>query len=111
MTVRKVRPILDDEATPPVDERENATVVAAALRGDRQEASNKVASGQRRINLIWEVSQSAIALMVTCAIVVAALTDRSSLELSNAFFLIIGFYFSRTNHEREGGVRENQSGR
>jgi hypothetical protein len=68
--------------------------------------------GQRRVNLIWEVTQAFIALMVSgVTLVVSALviernpTDTAStLLLSNAFFLIIGFYFGRTNHERTGGT-------
>ncbi len=31
------------------------------------------------------------------------------LLLSNAFFLVIGFYFGRTNHQRQGGVGGGES--
>lgn len=69
-------------------------------------------AGQRKINLIWEVTQSAIALLaMSTALVVSsklALSDRQS-EAAYVFLtgmagLIIGFYFSRTNHSAIGGV-------
>jgi len=80
-------------------------------RGLAAEAGN-VALGQRRINLIWEVTQAVVALSVTMVTlyVSAALTlsakgdQAAALLLSNAFFLVIGFYFGRTNHQRVGGV-------
>lgn len=69
-------------------------------------------SGQRRINLIWETTQAIIALGVTggTLYVAARLALRQQAEvgafllLSNAFFLVIGFYFSRTNHTKTGGI-------
>lgn len=69
-------------------------------------------SGQRRINAIWEVTQAIIALMVTGASIYAAveITLRSDMDkmafifLSNLAFIIIGFYFGRTNHSRTGGI-------
>lgn len=62
-------------------------------------------AGQRNINLIWEVTQAVIAIAVVIANLVGAfyLPDQNPL-LSNGFFLIIGFYFGRTNHARLGGV-------
>ncbi len=69
-------------------------------------------SGQRRINAIWEVTQAIIALAVTLQTlrVAAAIALKDAAQtaafllLSNAFFLVIGFYFGRTNHQRQGGV-------
>lgn len=66
--------------------------------------------GQRRINLIWEVTQAAIALAVTTSTLYVAAKlavlrpaeTAAFLLLSNAFFLVIGFYFGRTNHARMG---------
>ena len=69
--------------------------------------------GQRRVNLIWEFTQAAIAIIISLAIVIVGVYDgiaTHSLDvqvpstLSNAFFLIVGFYFSRTNHQAIGGV-------
>lgn len=79
----------------------------------RQSSSDAVAVGQRKVNIIWEITQSAIALSVTiCSLTVlvaAGLSpDIKSTEfpptLGNALFLIVGFYFSRTNHAAIGGV-------
>lgn len=83
------------------------------------EADAKRTAGQRTINAIWEVTQAVIALSVTLSTLFAATTlvisgkpaDAAFLLLSNAFFLVIGFYFGRTNHTRMGGVGANESGR
>lgn len=77
----------------------------------------RVSYGQRRINIIWEVTQALIALLVTgtTLFVAASLAVRGGADmvtfglLSNGFFLIIGFYFGRTNHTRQGGIRPNDS--
>lgn len=64
--------------------------------------------GQRRVNLIWEVTQAVIAIMVVGTTLSAAL--RSSDERSAFIYLattggaVIGFYFGRTNHTKTGGV-------
>jgi hypothetical protein len=71
------------------------------------------ALGQRRINLIWEATQAAIALSVIWGSMGAAIwiTVRDPanrlmafLFLSNVVSIVIGFYFGRTNHQRIGGV-------
>ena len=62
--------------------------------------------GQRTINLIWEVTQGMIAIGITFAVIYCATATIMSDVLTNAFFLIIGFYFSRTNHAAIGGVGE-----
>lgn len=69
-------------------------------------------AGQRQINRIWEITQALIAVSVAGATLYVASTlsiysqgDMAAfLLLSNAFFLVIGFYFGRTNHQRVGGV-------
>lgn len=76
-------------------------------------------SGQRKINLIWEITQSLVALAVTISTLTVAarlaLTGGGDhgafLLLSNVFFLVLGTYFSRTNHVRIGGVGKEQGGR
>ena len=81
-------------------------------QGARHSEKARQTAGQRRINILWELTQAIIAIAVTLATlyVSAKLTiDGSSdmaafLLLSNAFFLVIGFYFGRTNHTRTGGV-------
>jgi len=65
--------------------------------------------GQRRVNLIWEITQAIIAIIVTVSTMAVAVRRSWSIDeypviLSSAFFLIIGFYFSRTNHTAIGGT-------
>jgi len=75
------------------------------------EEEDRHTASQRRVNMVWEYTQSAVALLVTattlgiCVALVARGNDVMALQLmSSAFFLIIGFYFGRTNHQRVGGV-------
>lgn len=82
-------------------------------------AEAKRTAGQRVINAIWECTQAVIAVSVTLATLYTAVNlalsgnkeDAAFLLLSNAFFLVVGFYFGRTNHTRMGGVGQNEAGR
>jgi len=75
---------------------------------DTTREEDRHSSGQRRINLIWETTQATIAVIVTTATLYVAAQialkepeqTAAFLLLSNAFFLVIGFYFSRSNHNR-----------
>ena len=101
-------------------DRESASVRLAATVASPTTTSeqDRKTAGQRRVNIIWEVTQAAIALFVTVATLFVAsklaLADRGEtaafLLLSNAFFLVIGFYFGRTNHQRTGGVGGESAG-
>jgi len=62
-------------------------------------------SGQRRVNIIWELTQAIIACSVTVGTIYAAMARIEAAVLSNAFFLVVGFYFGRTNHQRVGGIQ------
>lgn len=68
------------------------------------EENDLMTKGQRHINRVWEYNQAAIALLITGAVIYCAVNEITSQELSNGFFLIIGFYFSRTNHQATGGT-------
>lgn len=80
------------------------------------EQEDIVTAGQRRINLIWEHTQAAIALMVClCTMAAGMITviatmfyDKADAQiptiLAVAFGTVIGFYFSRTNHTAIGGI-------
>lgn len=64
-------------------------------------------ASQRKINSVWEYSQAIIALTIVLANVAAAFIHTvgdAKLHLANAFFLIVGFYFGRTNHTNVGGI-------
>lgn len=67
-------------------------------------AEDTTTAGQRKINLIWEGTQAIIAAIVTLALIYTSVQGIDAAELKNAFFLIIGFYFSRTNHQAIGGI-------
>lgn len=62
------------------------------------------AAAQRRLNMIWEYTQAAIAVSVVAANLMFAfvVSAGGSRLLESAFFLVIGFYFGRTNHARIG---------
>jgi len=62
------------------------------------------AAGQRHVNITWEYTQAIIAVIITIAVVCSAFAHVTSPEVTNAFFLIIGFYFSRTNHTAIGST-------
>ena len=68
------------------------------------EQQDIIVAGQRKINLIWEATQSFTALLITVAVIYLAVNKIDSPEVKYAFFLIIGFYFSRTNHQAIGGI-------
>lgn len=72
-------------------------------------------AGQRRINLIWEITQAIIAIAVTLGTlwIIGSLLlrdgssdsrDTAFLLLSNAFFMIMTSYHTRTNHTKTGGI-------
>ena len=60
---------------------------------------------QRTVNMLWEGTQAIIAASVTVAFIIAQFKSVESNTLNGAFFLIIGFYFGRTNHTNVGGVK------
>lgn len=68
-----------------------------------------VTAGQRKINLIWEYTQAAIAISVVVVSMIAAVIAMISGKEVSAFLSfvcgnVVGFYFSRTNHAAIGGV-------
>lgn len=73
------------------------------------------AEGQRQINRVWEYTQSGIAIAVVAANIVyefvrlfiKSIDPGSGKLLEYAFFLVIGFYFGRTNHARMGDTPAN----
>jgi hypothetical protein len=80
------------------------------------------AAGQRHINVKWETTQQIIAVVIASAVTVAcswlivggkddSLRTPAFMLLSNAFFLVVGTYFQRTNHTKTGGVSATDVGR
>jgi hypothetical protein len=79
-------------------------VINKPMPATTTEQEDIVTAGQRRINIIWEVTQATIAITCTGAMIYCGIKKIDATELKNAFFLIIGFYFSRTNHTAIGGT-------
>lgn len=61
-------------------------------------------AGQRRVNLIWEGTQATIAILITGAMIYSEIKNLDSVAIRMGFSLIVGFYFSRTNHQAIGGI-------
>jgi hypothetical protein len=55
-----------------------------------------------RINLIWEITQASLAVMLLFGCIITSMFEfhEPSETLRNALFVVIGFYFGRTNHHR-----------
>jgi hypothetical protein len=74
------------------------------------ERSAATLRGQQKVNLIWEFTQAAIAVLITMAIVTASImvlvTGKGEIPniLCAGFGLVVGTYFQRTNHIKIGGV-------
>lgn len=68
------------------------------------EQQDIVTAGQRFTSNIWELTQAAVAVMTTMAMIYTAIMQIESLVLTSAFFLIVGTYFNRTNSHLIGGV-------
>src|SRR3989304_1911132 len=92
-----------------------ATTPAAQTSAAPPPAAEETARGRRRVNFLWEVTQSLLASVVTltgmsmCVVVVIRGSAIPEL-LSMSVGLIIGFYFGRTNHTAMGGVGRAQVG-
>ena len=89
-------------------ERENDK--SADLQAERLSAE-KMMAGQRRVNLIWEFTQSLIALIVVCSAMATGIVGylRNNPQptptiVTVAFGTVVGFYFGRTNHAAIGGL-------
>jgi hypothetical protein len=94
-----------------VHEKVGETVTGTTILQAPPSESALTTAGQRRINVIWEMTQAIIAIVVVLAnilvwifIVFNKVTEEIPSGLTNALFLVVGFYFSRTNHQAIGGV-------
>lgn len=108
-------------------DKSSATVIkgeGVTLSPRTTEQDDLVTEGQRRINLIWETTQSRIAIFVVGSGILVnsilvgsiiffnrevSVTQLSLISISLQFInltvgIVIGFYFSRINHQAIGGV-------
>lgn len=107
----------------PIDKTASASAAQTAAHSEDEESLR--AKGQRWTSILWETTQATIALLVTgtgmyTAAQLALRNDEEAnaksmaitafLLISNTVFLVIGFYFGRTNHQRVGGVGGDQTG-
>lgn len=70
-----------------------------------------VTAGQRRINLIWELTQASVALSITGAVIFCEIYGIEAPTVKLMFVAIASTYFARTNHTKIGGVGPRQEGR
>lgn len=81
--------------------------------GDPAGAARALATSRRnRINVLWEVTQAFLAMTLTLAAAYSAVvsTRAESETLKNALFVVLGFYFGRTNHSRPTPTDTNGNG-
>jgi hypothetical protein len=66
--------------------------------------------GQRRINLLWETTQSVGAMMLMATACYALIRGQT---LPSEFWLLLGVvvnsYYQRTNHTKVGGISDTDS--
>lgn len=67
-------------------------------------ASALKTSGQRKINLIWEATQGAVAFSITIAVIYCDVNGIKTENIGKAFILVVALYFIRTNHTKTGGI-------
>lgn len=70
-----------------------------------------ITAGQRRINVIWEITQATVTVLITLAAIYCGVAGVKSEVLNFAFIAIISTYYARTNHTKIGGVGANDFGR
>lgn len=78
------------------------------LTTEVQQVAQKVASRKNVINIVWEVTQAFLAISLTLAAIYASVRTPSDVPqtLENALFVVLGFYFGRTNHARPTPLAE-----
>jgi len=83
----------------------------ASLNPTTTAEQNRATAGQRSINRIWEQTQAIVTvviIVVTASGVLAKVFLPAASNLPSEWWaivgLVIGFYFSRTNHTKIGGV-------
>lgn len=67
-------------------------------------------AGQRRVNIIWEVTQAVVTCLITCAAIYCAVAQIDAQVLNFAFVAVISTYYARTNHTKTGGIGGDTAG-
>jgi hypothetical protein len=82
-----------------------------SLPADTTREEDRATAGQRRINLTWELTQAAVTVMITGAVIYCAITGIKADIVNFGFVAIVSTYYARTNHTKTGGVGANEVGR
>jgi hypothetical protein len=108
MEKKKAAPVKKEDLNP------DPLPLTLPLPATTTEQQDITTEGQRKVNLIWEYTQAGIAIVVTIATMASGVyvsfhgmegvSNQVPTILSVAFGTVIGFYFSRTNHQAIGGV-------
>ncbi len=100
-----------DPSSLPGDVEYRSLIAAMPLPASTTMQQDLTFAGQRRINLVWEYTQAIIALLVVASTMAAGIyaafspkAEQVPTIMSVAFGTVVGFYFSRTNHQAIGGV-------
>ena len=64
---------------------------------------SKKTAGQRRINSLWEMTQTIMAISITFAMIYCGIKGINAPSINTAFVLVAAIYLVRTNHHRIGG--------
>lgn len=108
---------MEQEPTPipPPSPPQPPNVAESKIGYIRQEELERVSLGQRKVNLVWEYTQSLIAVLAIGSAMAGGMFSmytsfvaQKQIEvpaiISNAAMVIITFYYMRTNHTKTGGV-------
>lgn len=94
---------------------EGLTGRAVSTTSDTPQADARLLAAQRMnwINRLWEYTQATLAISLTLATIYVAVigTREESETLKNALFVVLGFYFGRTNHSRPTPTDPTGAGR
>lgn len=85
--------------------------VAAHIPSTTTSEQDRKTAGQRRINVIWEVTQASVTILITVAAIFCAIQKIDADVLNFAFVAVISTYYARTNHTKVGGVGGEHEGR
>jgi hypothetical protein len=87
-------------------------VVVSPVQTHTEDEEGRKTAGQRRVNILWEVTQAIIAVSVTFAVIACVVLNiEIPSVLENGFFVIVTTYLVRTNHTKIGGVGSHEIGR
>ena len=104
--------VTDDQPPLDVNVVDEAPALTEKQRGHADDESARVSYGQRRINLLWEITQGLVAILLVTTVCWGVLNE---VELPAQFWvlaaIVVNAYYQRTNHTKIGGVGADSTGR